>query len=282
MKIGIIGAGKVGVTLGKYLKEHQVFVMGFYSKSRESVREACDFTGTKEFYTLEELVRASDTLFITTPDGVIGEVWDNIAGCPMEKKIICHFSGSLSCDVFSNRKEAGVSACSIHPIYPFDNKYSAYLQFHKAVLTIEGDMEAVNKMAPLFQGLGHKVFQMEGTNKKKYHAAASMASNHMLALLEVSVRLLKQCGFCEKDAYEILRPLVLSNLENAMNKGVMEALTGPVERNDIDTVSGHLKELSAEDTKIYQSLGSLLIEIAEEKHPDRDYGKLEKILGVGL
>ncbi|MBD5105646.1 MAG: DUF2520 domain-containing protein [Lachnospiraceae bacterium] len=278
MQIGIIGAGKVGVTLGKYLKEHQIPVTGFYSKSRQSIQEACRFTGTKEFYTLKELVCANDTLFVTTPDGVIGEIWDQIAKNPIRNKTICHFSGSLSCDVFSNRKEAGAFACSIHPIYPFDHKFSAYLQFHKAVLTMEGDKEAVDIMAPLLKQLGHKVFEMEGRGKRKYHAAASMASNHMLALLETSVRLLRQCGFSEKDAYEVLGPLVSSNLENALQKGVKEALTGPIERNDISTVSGHIEELTAEERAIYKSLGQLLIEIAEEKHPDRDYGEIENIL----
>lgn len=278
MKIGIIGAGKVGVTLGKYLKEHHIPVTGFYSQTRQSIQEACHFTGTKEFYTLKELVCANDTLFITTPDGVIGRIWDEIAAYPIANKTICHFSGSLSCDAFSDRKETGAFACSIHPIYPFDNKFSAYLQFHKAVLTIEGDKEAVNTMAPLFKQLGHKIFEMEGTNKRKYHAAASMASNHMLALLEISVRLLKQCGFSEKDSCEILGPLALSNLENALQKGTKEALTGPIERNDVSTVSGHLEELSEKDKEAYKSLGRILTEIAEEKHPDRDYGELENIL----
>ena len=143
---------------------------------------------------------------------------------------------------------------------------------------MEGDKEAVDIMAPLLKQLGHKVFEMEGRSKRKYHAAASMASNHMLALLETSVRLLRQCGFSEKDAYEILGPLVSSNLENALQKGVKEALTGPIERNDISTISGHIEELTAEERAIYKSLGRLLIEIAEEKHPDRDYGELENIL----
>lgn len=279
MKIGIIGAGKVGVTLGKYLGEHGIQVTGFYSKSRQSIKEACEFTGTKEFYTLEELVLANDILFVTTPDGVIGEIWNQIAGYPMEQKIICHFSGSLSCDVFSNRKEAGVYACSIHPIYPFDQKFSAYLQFHHAVLTIEGDREAVDRMAPLFEALGHKVFQMEGTEKRKYHCGASMASNHMLALLEMAVRLLNQCGFGEEEAREILGPLVISNLENALKKGVAEALTGPIERNDTETVAGHLETLSQKEREIYKSLGSILLELSQKKHPKRDYGDLEKMLG---
>ena len=40
MKIGIIGAGKVGCSIGKYLTEHGFSVAGYCSKSKKSVEEA--------------------------------------------------------------------------------------------------------------------------------------------------------------------------------------------------------------------------------------------------
>lgn len=36
MKIGIIGAGKVGCSIGKYLKEHDFSVAGYCSKSKKA------------------------------------------------------------------------------------------------------------------------------------------------------------------------------------------------------------------------------------------------------
>ena len=47
MKIGIIGAGKVGCSIGKYLKKHDFSVAGYCSKSKKSVEEAATFTNTK-------------------------------------------------------------------------------------------------------------------------------------------------------------------------------------------------------------------------------------------
>ena len=101
MQIGIIGAGKVGCSLGKYLKDAGVTVTGYFSRTVESAQEAADFTQTKVFANVQDLVKASDTLFITTPDGSIGDVWDCIAKLSIQNKIICHFSGSLSSVVFS-------------------------------------------------------------------------------------------------------------------------------------------------------------------------------------
>ena len=120
MRIGIIGAGRVGVTMGKYLGDAGVEVTGFYSKTTQSAVQAAEFTDTTVYKTLQDIVEASDTLMITTPDGVISEVWDCIAGYELTGKILCHCSGSLSSNVFSGIEQTGAVGCSIHPMYAID------------------------------------------------------------------------------------------------------------------------------------------------------------------
>ena len=53
MKIGFIGAGKVGFTLGKYFRMHGVEVTGYYSRSIQSAKEAADFTRAQAFTNAE-------------------------------------------------------------------------------------------------------------------------------------------------------------------------------------------------------------------------------------
>lgn len=50
MRIGIIGAGKVGTTLGRYLSMHGRDVGGFYSRTRESADEAATFCRDRDIY----------------------------------------------------------------------------------------------------------------------------------------------------------------------------------------------------------------------------------------
>ena len=76
MRAGFIGAGKVGFSLGKYLKENGVEITGYFSKSPESAKSAADFTNTKLYKSIENILSDSDTLFITVPDGQISKVWD--------------------------------------------------------------------------------------------------------------------------------------------------------------------------------------------------------------
>lgn len=272
MRIGIIGAGKVGTTLGKYLSIHGKNVTGFYSRTHESVDEAATFAETETYSSLCKLVEKSDVIFITTPDGEIHQVWGDLLHQDISNRIICHFSGSLSSHVFSGREEAGASGISMHPMYAFSDKFHSYEQFHTAYLTLEGDPEAVAVMKPMWEAIGHHVLTLKAEDKIKYHAAAAMASNEMLGLMQASLDILSECGFSEKDSMALLTPLVQGNIASMLEKGCVNALTGPVERGDAQTVRKHLQALEGSKAgKIYQSLGSTMVELAKRRNPDRDY-----------
>ena len=272
MRIGIIGAGKVGTTLGKYLSVHGKNVTGFYSRTHESADEAATFAETETYSSLCKLVEKSDVIFITTPDGVIHQVWGDLLHQDISNRIICHFSGSLSSHVFSGREEAGASGISMHPMYAFSDKFHSYEQFHTAYLTLEGDPEAVAVMKPMWEAIGHHVLTLKAEDKIKYHAAAAMASNEMLGLMQASLDILSECGFSEKDSMALLTPLVQENIASMLEKGCVNALTGPVERGDAQTVRKHLQALEGSKAgKIYQSLGSTMVELAKRRNPDRDY-----------
>lgn len=278
MRIGIIGAGKVGTTLGKYLSIHGKNVTGFYSRTHESADEAATFAETETYSSLCKLVEKSDVIFITTPDGVIPQVWGDLLHQDISNRIICHFSGSLSSHVFSGREEAGASGISMHPMYAFSDKFHSYEQFHTAYLTLEGDPEAVAVMKPMWEAIGHHVLTLKAEDKIKYHAAAAMASNEMLGLMQASLDILSECGFSEKDSMALLTPLVQGNIASMLEKGCVNALTGPVERGDAQTVRKHLQALEGSKAgKIYQSLGSTMVELAKRRNPDRDYTPVQTL-----
>lgn len=278
MQIGIIGAGKVGCSLGKYLKDAGVTVTGYFSRTVESAQEAADFTQTKVFANVQDLVKASDTLFITTPDGSIGDVWDCIAKLSIQNKIICHFSGSLSSVVFSGIEKTGASGCSIHPMLAFSDRFSSYRQLNEAYMTIEGQETAVNVVRELFERLGNSVCRIDLDRKELYHCAASIVSNQVIALYTMGTDQLVKCGFDREAAAKLVTPLVRNNVESMLADGAVNALTGPVERNDTGTVEKHLKALEGDDREVYRLLAKRLVKISEEKNPERDYTDMSHIL----
>ena len=278
MKIGFIGAGKVGFSLGKYFCEHNLNVIGYYSKNLESAKKAAEFTDTMYFEDIESIVKSSDTLFLTVPDGVIGEIWSSIKKIPIRNKIICHCSGSLSSAVFSEIENYQSYGYSIHPLFPFSDKLNSYKELSGVFFTLEGSKERLKEMKMLIEKLGNPVQVISSENKPIYHCAAVYVSNFMVALAQTGIDLLVECGFSEEEAAFALNPLLMGNAKNIVKQGTIKALTGPVERSDIGTVSSHMENLTDSQKELYILLSKKLVEIAEKKNPDRDYDGLKNIL----
>ncbi|MCH5251505.1 MAG: prephenate dehydrogenase/arogenate dehydrogenase family protein [Lachnospiraceae bacterium] len=281
MDIGIVGAGKVGCSIGKYLREQDIPVAGYFSKTKESVESAATFTETKAFNSLAELLAASDILFITTPDDCISEVWHRLAKESIQDKIICHFSGSLSSVVFSDMEQTGAFGCSIHPMYAFSSKFTSYEKLNQVLFTVEGHKQALAVIKPLLEKAGNRVCVIPPEKKVRYHAAASMVSNMMIGLYQLGLEMLMDCGFEAETAKTLIEPLVRGNLEAVLETSPEQALTGPIERNDKNTVEKHLTELTEKEKQVYVNLGGVLAEIAGRKNPDRDYTAIIKTLWNG-
>lgn len=281
MDIGFIGAGKVGISLGKYLKENGLCITGYYSRNPVSAKEAAEYTGSKDFQSVSKLADECEVLFLSVPDGQIAKVWEEIKPLPVAGKIICHCSGALSSAVFSEISQKGAFGYSIHPLLAVSDKFQSYQTFSKALFTVEGSRERLEAAAGLLRQCGNPVEIIDAAAKMKYHAAAVMASNLVNALAYGAERLLAECGFSAEHAREALKPLFLGNAAAVAEKGPMEALTGPVERGDVRTVEAHLEALEGRNLEIYHQLSLYALELAEQKHPDRDYGGLAGMLTNG-
>lgn len=282
MKVGFIGAGKVGFSLGKFMAEHGVHVTGYYSRHVESALEAAEFANVKCYETLEHLVKDCDVLFLTVPDGEIEAVYQDLKKYDIKNKQICHCSGSLSArETFPDVKQLGAFGYSIHPLFPVSSKLTSYRELSGAFFCLEGDGPHLDMWIDFFSKNAKGVRKIDSMNKVRYHAACAIASNLYCALMQQSLDLLACCGFEEKEALEALAPLVESNVLHILDEGPVKALTGPVERCDVGTVQKHLRCFPDETGKeLYRAVSSKLVEVAEKKNPDRDYTQLKILLNA--
>lgn len=279
MKTGFIGAGKVGCSLGRYFVLNGLSVSGFFDVDEESARTAAEFVGTDYVTELEELVRNSDALFLTVPDGLISTVWNQIKDMPLEGRFICHCSGALSAeDAFPGIKDRGAFGYSVHPLFAVSDKFHSYEELPHAFFTIEGDEEHLNDITALFQSFGNPVRNIKAKDKVKYHCAAAICSNQVIALIQESLDLLSECGFDEESALSALAPIITGNVAHIVKDGTAGSLTGPVERGDTDTVKKHLNCLNEEDRLLYRLLSRKLLSVGKKKNPQRDYSRLESLL----
>lgn len=280
MKFGFIGAGKLGVSLGKYFTSNDIRVSGYCSKRLESAKEASEFTNTKCYESLEKLVSESDAIIISTPDSMIEEVWDEIKKFYIRGKVICHCSGVLSSEVFSNIDSLGAYGYSIHPMLAISSKFDSYKNFSKAFFTVEGNIKHRYYFHNLFNKLGNEHCIIPSKNKAKYHLACVRSSNLILGILNKSIEELTDCGFTREKAINAILPLANLNIKNVRQKGLEESLTGPIERGDLKTLQSHIDVLkSEEDEVLYRLLSKETLKIALEKNKGRDYKEIINYLG---
>ena len=278
MNIGLIGAGKVGFSFGKYLTEHQKCVTGYYSRHLSSAKEAALFTATHPYETIDALVRDSDVILIAVPDDEIVPVWETIKDLPIRDKLICHFSGAHSSAVFSDIGRTHAFGYSIHPLFACHDKYTSYKELSAVHFTIEGQPDTIGRILSVLEGLKNPIHIISPENKIRYHAACAIASNLVVGLSALSESILGECGFSAEDAHLSLAPLIRNNAANIADKSPSEALTGPIERNDTQTIAAHLDAFVGDRKNLYRLLSKEVLKVARKKHPETDYRIMEEIL----
>jgi predicted short-subunit dehydrogenase-like oxidoreductase (DUF2520 family) len=291
IRIGFIGAGKVGCSLGRYIAEKGGTLSGYYSRRDSSAKDAADFTGSRTFASAAELMESSDIIFVTVPDDSIRAVWRGLAEQnPSDapslcfSKLFCHCSGSLTSAVFEGAAELGALACSLHPLLAVSDRKTSWKSLLGASITFEGSDAAFGRISPLIDLMGNKTGRIEPDKKILYHAACVFFSNLAVGLAGCGVSLFEACGLESDFADTAWHALFTGNSENIVSKGMTGALTGPVERGDAQTIMSHIQTLGEIDAQrrstadnasvIYRELSKVLVKIAAEKNPDRDYANL--------
>jgi predicted short-subunit dehydrogenase-like oxidoreductase (DUF2520 family) len=106
------------------------------------------------------------------------------------------------------------------------------------------------------------------TARPLYHAALTVGSNHLVTLVNDALSLLASAGV-EQPA-RLLAPLLSAALDNVLRLGDA-ALTGPVSRGDVATVSRHVQTLGDAAPGLLPSYLAMARRTAERA---RDSGQL--------
>lgn len=312
IKIGFIGPGKVGVSLGRYFIYKGIDISGFYGENIKTTKEAANVTNSKFYDNIQDIIKDSDILFITTPDDIISIIDMGLSKFNLNNKSICHTSGSIKSNVLCNAKNSGALIYSIHPIFAFSSKTTNLEELENIYFSIEGDLllnislnnnisdefksshkdfsvesyditknkENVTKencpIINLMEVLGNKFFIRSKETSSIYHLANVFVSNLTLSLLDIGTSYLKQLGLKEEDALNAIKPLVKGNIDSICKNGFVNSLTGPILRGDITTIEKHLSVLRDGDTELYNILSLNLLKLVAFRNNNRSDLKNEE------
>lgn len=267
----IVGCGRVGTALAKYLAEAGYTPAGLASKSLASAKRVADLIGASGFSNvLWEAAKKADIVFITTPDGAIKSACDSISENNGFKSgsVIFHCSGALSSTELMSAKTCGAKIGSMHPLQSFASTEYEFNPFSGIVTSVEGDREAIDAAKHVTEDLDSHCITINTEAKMLYHASAVVASNYLVTLLDLSLSLIKFAGVTGEDALRGLKPLIEGTILNVEKMGIQNALTGPIARGDIQTIEKHLSEIGSKTPQLlslYRTLGLHTVEIARAK-----------------
>jgi len=270
--IAIIGPGKVGISIGILASRagYQVAAVGGRNKERTSAAAKRIGNGVRA-RSIPEAAKKAQMVLLSVTDDAIEDVCVKLAEQRKfkQKAVVVHCSGALSSNVLTTACDyCKCSIASMHPLQTFPTIDTAIKRIKGAYCFCEGDENAVSVIEELAKNIGMKPVRISSKSKTLYHAAAVMACNYLVALMDSAISLAENAGIDRTTAWLSLKPLVTATLNNISSMGTADSLTGPIARGDIKIVSRHLHELSFVDealAAVYRSIGLYAAEMAATK-----------------
>jgi predicted short-subunit dehydrogenase-like oxidoreductase (DUF2520 family) len=197
----------------------------------------------------------SDLVLIATPDGAVAEVAKTIE--PSGDTVVAHVAGVLALDVLAPHPRVA----SVHPLMSIPHGEAGIQRLVSGGwFAVAGD--AIGRL--VVDDLGGTAITVSDDHRIRYHALASIASNHLVALLGQVERLAAGIDV----PFEAYLDLATGSLAAVEASGPAEALTGPASRGDDATLAAHLASLPVADRVAYVALMREAQRLAAVPTPD--------------
>ena len=270
-ELSIIGSGRLGTALALALASKGYRLKSLVARTPQSARRAGGLLSrTVQVLATKNLASLlpAEVFLITVPDDQIARVAVELSSLVLDGKrrpTALHTSGALSAEVLTPLRDKGWQTGSLHPLISISASDSTV---YGAYWSIEGDPPAVRVAKAIVQDLAGKSFSIRSEDKPLYHAAAVMSSGNVVALFDVALEMLAECGLDRKTARNILLPLIASTVRSLEAKDPAQALTGTFSRGDVETVKRHVAALKQKQLvdalDLYRALGKRSLELTKE------------------
>jgi predicted short-subunit dehydrogenase-like oxidoreductase (DUF2520 family) len=260
-----VGPGRAGTTLAIALAARgwtPVAVAG-RAVDAPSTRAAADRLGARAV-DVGDAGRDADLVIVATPDAAIADAALALAGGVRSGALVVHLSGACPLDELDKLRaeRPDVDIGALHPLQSIPSVELGLERLPGSWCAVDGP-PAVERVA---LSLGMRPFRVAPGQRARYHAAATIASNHLVALLGQAVRVAESAGVPP----EALLPLVQASVDNVAALGAGDALTGPVARGDADTVGRHLDTLPTDERAAYRALAREALRLSGRDDPALD------------
>ena len=245
LRVGVVGAGRVGSALGAALARAGHDVVAATGVSDESRTRAERLLPGVPLLPADEVLALADFVLLAVPDDELRALVAGLADTDAWRagQLAAHTSGAQGLGVLDPAAARGVTPLALHPVMTFTGRPEDIDRLLGATwgVTAHEDMRPVTELLVVEMG-GEPVWVPESA-RPLYHAALTVASNHLVTLVNDALGLLTDAGVDEPA--RLAAPLLSASLDNVLRLGDA-ALTGPVVRGDVATVAAHVATLTNE------------------------------------
>ena len=264
--LNIIGAGRVGQTLGRLWHEAGIYrVQAVVARSQASAAQAVTFIGAGQAHGNLADLPAAQVWLLSVPDSQIAPLAATLAALLPTPALAFHCSGALGAQRLDPLRALGWQTASAHPLLSFAQPERALAQFAGTPCALEGDASVLPVLQSAFTQIGGRCFTLAAEDKLLYHAGAVLATNFLPVLQDLAERLWQHTGMPEELAQQLRATLLQNAVSNIVAFGPQAALTGPAARGDWELVNQQAQAVTEWDAQAgaaYAALSQLAGQLA--------------------
>ncbi len=232
MKLAIVGAGRAGTS---------------FTLALTRVGHRVDLVHHDELDRIGQV----DLVLLAVPDDAIAETAARLPVDPA--RVVAHAAGSRTLAVLG----AHPRVASMHPLITMPSEDVGAERLVGATFALAGD----SLVRVLVSSLHGRALSLGDDQRTAYHATATVAANHLVALLAHVERLARAAGLTLDD----FLPLSKMALEDVAARGPERALTGPASRGDLATIDAHLAAIPEGERATYVAMAQVAFDVAERR-----------------
>lgn len=265
LRVGIVGAGRVGSALGAALMRAGHEVVAASAVSAQSRARAERMLPRAGILPPDEVIAAADFVLLAIPDDALRPLVAGLAETDAWRpgQLVAHTAGSQGLAVLDPAAARGVAAMALHPVMTFAGRPEDLDRLAGAVFGVTAPDELRPVAESLVVEMGGEPIWVPETARPLYHAALSVGSNHLVTLVNDALSLLDTADV--DDSARLLAPLLSASLDNVLRLRDA-ALTGPVARADVATIQAHRAALRTNAPELVDSYLAMARRTAERAY----------------
>lgn len=243
LDVGVVGAGRVGAVLGNALRAVGHAVVGASGISPASLERIETLLPGVPVLEVPDVVARSEVVLLTVPDDALADLVRGLAtlGRWRPGQLVAHTAGRFGTDVLEPVRAAGAIPMAIHPAMTFTGTSLDLARLVGCPFAVTAPTAVLPIAQALVIEVGGEPVVLAEEARVAYHAALSHGANHLVTLTGQASRILEALGVPEPG--HVVTPLLSAALDGAL-RGGDTALTGPVARGDVGTVTEHVRALA--------------------------------------